>query len=218
MSLLAKENVSNIAPIPEGCFVGVCYSVVDIGTQFNEVYDKAARKVVVTWELPEHRIELERDAQKVNLPRAISKRYTLSLGEKAILRRDLTAWRGRAFPEAELKGFDMKKLLGAACQIQVIHTRGADKVYANVGALMALPKGVKAPPPENELLFFSLDEHMSADQPLVLPHELPEWVQKLIKESREWEKWTLKAQKGAEPKSVPQPEVGPAGVDDDVPF
>lgn len=219
MSLIAKEKTgSDIPPVPEGVYTAVCYSIIDIGVQYSERFDKAARKVVISWEIPEHRIDLERNGMKANLPRAISSRYTLSLGEKAILRRDLNAWRGRAFTEAELKGFDLKKLLGAACQLQVIHAVKDSKTFANVGTLMALPKGVKPPKPENELLFFSLNELAEQEGLPVLPKTIPEWISKLIKESREWEKLTLKAQKPTEA-SKPA-ELVPAGAvaEDDVPF
>ncbi len=218
--LTAKETVNNIAPVPEGVYTAVCYSVVDAGHQYSEKFDKVARKVVLTWEIPELSIDIERDGKKLNLPRAISKRYTVSLADKAILRKDLEAWRGRAFTEKELQGFDLKKLLAGACQLQVIHTRKDAKTYANVGALMALPKGVKAPKPENEPLFFSFEE---AGEPLQLPAGLPEWVVALIKASKEWERLTAKSAKAAATapttaQPAPAASEQPAVEQDDVPF
>ena len=216
--LIAKETSNNVDPIPEGVHVGVCYSVVDVGTQYSEKFDKVSRKFVVTWEVPGCRVDVERGGKKVNLPRAISKKYTLSLADKAILRKDLEAWRGRAFTVEELKGFDVKQLIGAACQLQVIHTRKDSKLYANVGAIMALPKGVKAPKPENEPAFFTLG---SLDETLTLPATMPDWLKKMIQESREWEKLSSKVSK-APTKEMSEPSKAAVAesdaTDDDVPF
>jgi hypothetical protein len=220
VGLIATATGSGIEPIPEGVYTAVCYGVIDAGHQYSEKYDKVSHKVVLIWEIPELRIEVERDGKPVNLPRVISKRYTLSLGDKAVLRKDLEAWRGRAFTEPELKRFEMQRLLGAACQLQVIHTRKDAKIYANAGALMALPKGVKAPTLESDTLFFSFE---AAGANPVIPAGVPEWIVKLIKESKEWEKLTIKQAK-VEPTSpaVTTPALPsdgqPAGEDDDVPF
>ncbi len=81
---------------------------------------------------------------------------------------------------------------------------------------LALPKGVKAPKPENAPIFFALAD---LDKSLALPGNLPEWIQKLIKESRDWEKLTCKADKAGQP--APSVAVGAVADDlaeDDVPF
>jgi hypothetical protein len=108
----------------------------------------------------------------------------LSLSEKANLRRDLESWRGRKFTAAELAGFDLKAIMGTACQLQVTHdTNKEGRTYAGVAAIMALPRGYKGPKPENPLAFFSFEEAGAAP---TMPADLPEWVQKIIAESREW--------------------------------
>lgn len=219
-TLIVKETGSGTAePIPEGVYTAICYAVVDIGTQYSERWDNASRKVVVTWEIPELRIDLERVNKRVNLPRAISKRFSQSLHEKSIMRRDLAAWRGKAFTEEELEGFDLQKIIAAGCQLQIIHTSRDGKTYANVGSIMALPKGVTTPKLENEPLFFSFD---GLSEP-TLPDGIPDWIVKLIKQSREWAKLTT-AGKGSSNESDAKTELKaiPVGVDgdedDDVPF
>jgi len=182
MPLTARGDKKS-PPIPEGVYVGVAYAIFDLGTQYSEYYEKSSHKILVCWEIPEHRITLERDGQKKDLPRAISQRYTLSLGKKANLRRDLEAWRGKAFTNDELEGFDVKNVLGKACQIQVVHNTGNDgNTYANVGAIMALPKGMNAPEAENPLTFFSFEDDTSEP-----PEGTPEWVMKVIEKSAEWQ-------------------------------
>lgn len=171
---------STIEPIPEGMHIARCYAVIDLGTQHNERFSKDQRKLVIIWELAEHRIDVERDGNTVNLPRAISAQYTLSLSEKSNLRRDLVAWRGKSFTKEELAGFEMKNVLGHPCMIQVIHGTNGEKTYANVATITPLPKAVKKPEPENADVYFSFDEHDK------VPEEIPEWVKEKIRNSKEF--------------------------------
>ena len=210
MSLTAKEKSgADLEPIPAGVYVAVCYGLIDLGTHHNATFGNEAHKVLIQWEVPDVRGDFERDGEKVNLPRAISKRYTLSLSEKANLRRDLESWRGRKFTAAELAGFDLKAIMGTACQLQVTHdTNKEGRTFAAVAAIMALPRGYKGPKPENPLAFFSFEEAGAAP---TMPADLPEWVQKIIAESREW-----KAAAGTTPtanatEAAPAP--GPAGTE-----
>ena len=84
-------------PMPEGAHIGVCYANYDVGTQYSEKFRKSARQIVLTWEYPEVRIDVEREGKMVSMPRVYSKRYKLSLNKKAGLRLLLEAWRGRGF-------------------------------------------------------------------------------------------------------------------------
>ena len=175
-----NKGGANFEPIPEGVHIGVCYGVYDLGTHYDERWNKTSRKVRVNWELQDCRITIEKDGKKLDLPRAIGQTYTASLSEKANLRKDLEAWRGKSFTEKELDGFDMQKLAGAACQIQVINTRKNDKTYSNVAGIMALPKGMKAPKLENEFQWFSFEEGTE------IPDGVPPWIVDIIKGSQEW--------------------------------
>ena len=183
MPLLASDKGGKgFDPVAEGVHNAVCYSVVDLGHHLDEKFGKRNHNILITWELPSERIEIEKDGVKHNLPRAISKKYTLSLNEKANLRKDLQTWRGRVFTEKELEGFDIKNLLGKSCMIQVIHNKKGDKTYANITAIMLLMKGVAPLTPENPLVFYSMEDHR--DQ---IPKEVPEWVRDIIKTSDEFQ-------------------------------
>jgi hypothetical protein len=92
-------------------------------------------KIRIVWQ-----IEEENDKQRRYTAR---KQYNLSLHEKATLRKDLEAWRGVKFTEEQLQGFDLEKLIGANCQIQVVHDLGDDgTTYSNVQAVVPAPKNV----------------------------------------------------------------------------
>ena len=187
MGLIAKETGGGmtIDPVPSGVHIAVCYGVVDLGTHHDERYKTDKRKIRVMWELPHCRGQFEKDGKQMDLPRAISTQYTLSLGEKANLRKDLESWRGQPFTQDQLNGFDLKVLIGKACQIQVIQKprRDGNGLYAEVSSIMSLPKGTAVPTLENPSLFFSLDD---LDKP-ELP-DMPDWIKKIIMESQEWRK------------------------------
>jgi hypothetical protein len=179
MGLIAKEK-ANLPPTPEGVYQGICYAVYDLGTHLNEKFNKSSHQCLIIWELPEVRIEIERDGVMVNLPKAISKKYTLSLSEKAALRKDLQSWRGRTFTKEELEGFDLTKLLSVNCMIQVIHTTKDNKTYANIASIAPLYKGIAKLEPENPLRHFSMSDDSE------IPDGTPDWIIELINDSAEW--------------------------------
>lgn len=136
MAIIAKDGGSTYKPAPAGTHQGVCVDVVDEGIHTSE-FDgrtRALHKVTVHWQIPEDREDGKRFI--------VQKWYTLSLNERANLRKDLESWRGKAFSAEELKGFDVEKLIGANCLLAVIHTERNGRTYADVQAVMALPKGM----------------------------------------------------------------------------
>lgn len=185
LTMKEKGNGKSYDPVPADLHIGICYAVVDLGTQCNpwrEGEDK--HQVLIIWELPDLRIDVERDGITQNLPRAISKRYTASFHEKANLRKDLQKWRGRPFTTDELKGFHLSKLLGVNCTLLVQHkvSKSTGNTYAMVDTVMPL-KGVDKREPENPVVYYDMDEHGKA-----LPKGLPDWVIDVIQESKEWQK------------------------------
>ena len=180
MPIIAKAKPKR-DPIPEGLYPAICYGVYDIGTVYSTFYGNDSRKIIICWEIPELRVQIEREGKKVDLPQAISRQITLSLHKKAVLRKILEGWRGKRFTDEEAKSFDVSKLIGAACQIQVMHSE--DGQYANVDQVLPKPAGF-AGKAENAKQYFSFDDNMD------IPENTPEWVESLIKASPEWKKRT----------------------------
>jgi len=206
MALTAKDKGGvDFDPTPEGMHQAIAIGIYDLGTQFSEKFGKSAHKCLLMWELPDVRIDIEKDGETVNLPRAISKQYTVSLHEKSALRKDLQTWRGKSFTVDELKGFNVLNVLGANGTLQVIHNKKDDKTYANVAAIMPLVSGEKKKP-ENPLRSFSFE---TDEFP---PEGTPEWVLDIIKQSDEWKA------KGASPDMPPDGDPGFAPDEDDIPF
>lgn len=184
MSLTVDGNsTTTIAPIPEGTYLAVCNTLIDLGVQFNEAYKNSSKKVLIGWEIPE---ETFTTSDGKELPKTLTKRYTASLNDKSNLRKDLAAWRGRDFTEEELKAFDLRNIIGKSCLINVIHRDSGDKTYPQVASIMALPKGMKPGKLSTDPLIFDLDK-----DELNLIEFLPEWIQKIIKNSTTYQEKTL---------------------------
>jgi hypothetical protein len=134
---------------PAGTHIARCFSIIDIGTQ-NDSFQgkpKVARKVRIGFELPNEQAVFAEERGKK--PFTISKEFTLSLHEKAGLRKTLEAWRGRAFTPQELDKFDLANLLGAPAMVTIGHERrkDGDGSFAKLLAVTSLPKGMPAPGP-----------------------------------------------------------------------
>lgn len=136
MAIYARAPESKYPVAPEGLHPAACCDVVDLGlvdTQFGQKH-----KVEIRWQL-EEAIESEKGLIRP----IVRQRFTNSLHEKAKLRGVLETWRGRKFTKDELAGFDLEKLIGASCQIQVIHNVSDEgQTFANVNAVIPLGKGM----------------------------------------------------------------------------
>ncbi len=135
MAIIVKDNKGTFSTAPEGLQQAVCCDVEDLGEQQTP------------WGL-KHQVRLwwqseNRNAENGNKRFLLNKKYTASLNEKARLRGDLEAWRGKKFTDQEIEGFDLEKLIDANCQIQIQHNV-SDKggTFANVNAIVPVGKGM----------------------------------------------------------------------------
>lgn len=153
MAVLMPAKSADFEPPPEGSHVGVCYRVIDLGTQETTFQGAASKKhlLMLSWELSEEKMSDGR-------PFTISKRYTYSSSPKSNLRKDLESWRGKRFEDKELGAFDIGRLLGVGCMLNVVHSEKNESLYANVAAIMRMPRGMSTPPLTNETVSFSLQE------------------------------------------------------------
>jgi hypothetical protein len=145
--------------------------IIDLGTQEGEYkgVKKMIDKVKFVFELP-----LQSRVFKEGEPAGcfrVSKEYTKSTYIKADIRKDFEAWAQRSLTEKEEKeGIEIGKLLGRACQVQVvIKTSQKGKQYASVTAVLPLNKEIKdeseqilqhaqvCPPTKSELILFDMN-------------------------------------------------------------
>jgi len=154
MGLTATTSGTSYKSVPPGTYSARCFKVIDLGTQKRDYNGKVsyAHQVMIVWELPTELIE---EGEYAGQPYAVAKFYTLSLHEKANLRKDLEAWRGRAFSEEELKGFDLHNIIGKPCMVSVIHS---DTGKTKVNGVMALVRGMTLHEAINPSVVFDIDK------------------------------------------------------------
>ncbi len=165
MAINATNNGTKRELIPAGNYVARCYQMIHIGTvtEFILGEQKQLNKVRIGWELPtEMRVF---SSEKGEQPSVISKEFTLSMNEKSNLRKTLASWRGKDFSEAEAKQFDVSKLIGATCMLNIIHKpskRDPSTVYEEIGSISPLPKGFNCPAQINATFLLDYDNFTEA--------------------------------------------------------
>jgi len=177
--VLKTPSSSDFEKAPEGMHIGRCYQVVDLGTRHDDKFDKATHKCRIGWELP---TKLMKDGK----PFMVNKQYTLSHHEKSQLRKDLESWYGKRFNTDELNkagGFDLEKIIGRPCMINVVHSE--DGAYANVGAITPMVEGLECPPAINRPVVFSFQ---SFNQQIFA--SFSEKMQQFLMESNEYKERT----------------------------
>ena len=183
MAITATNNGGNRVLVPTGNHVARCYKMIHIGT-VQEVINgqtKMLNKVVIGWELPEEQHEFKEGEGKK--PLVISKEYTLSMYDTAHLRKMLESWRGKGFSEDEAKAFDVTKLIGVQCLLNVIHktTKSGGKTYEDISSVTPLPKTMQCPKQINDTVIWDYD---NPDQKVF--DALPEFIRNKIVTSVEY--------------------------------
>lgn len=203
MSIIATDKSTPRELIPAGNYVARCYQMIEIGTVTDIVMGKSvtAKKVRIGWELPtELKIFKKENGEQ---PLVISKEYTQSMNSKATLRKILASWRGKDFTEAEAKAFDVTKLIGVPCFLNIIHKQGVSdptKSYEIIAGITPLPKGVKCPAAINPKFILSYD---SWDKEMFLT--LPDFIQDKMKSSEEFQKILRPAETHLDANQITEP-------------
>lgn len=162
-------NYENPEP---GSYAAVCIRMIDMGTQPQEWQGttKFNHKVKIVWELSEKMAD--------GRPFISMRDFTVSLHEKAALRKFLAGWRGRDFTPEELAGFDPKVLIGKGCLLSLIQ----NGEFINIDSASKLPKGMEAPVPQNPTIFFSLSDFSQEEF-----DKLSDKIKEKIKQSPEYQ-------------------------------
>ena len=190
MSLVAKDSggEGNFTPVPPGMHLARCYRIVDLGTQKSEYQGqvKYLHKAMLQFEVHGEDEKGKPLVTSKGDPLSISKNYTLSLAEKATLRIDLKNWRGRDFTPEELRGFELKNVLGAWAMLSVAKDVGNNgKEYTNIMSVNSVPVPIKKaglPEGVNKLAMFTI---MNPDMDLF--ETFSNNLKEKIKASPEWE-------------------------------
>lgn len=141
--IIAKNTGgTGFQPVDAGTYQARCFYMVLMGTIPGEYLGvpNLSEKVRIGWELPtERRVFKEGEPEA---PFTVYKEYTLSLADKANLRKDLKAWRGKDFTDEEANAFNICKLVGVNCTLGIGHKTKGDKTYAEVTSVGPPMKGM----------------------------------------------------------------------------
>lgn len=140
--ITATATDSKFLPHPEGQFVAKCIDTINLGEVVIDFPGKPpylASKCVVLFRTG----EVNPDTGDLI---DIGAEFTISMGEKANLRRFLESWRGKSYTEEEeKKGVPLDKLTGNLGLITVEHRQSAKKrTYALIKTISGVPKQMQA--------------------------------------------------------------------------
>lgn len=201
-NLKAKDSGEVRELIPAGSYRAIICGVYDLGTQPGGQYG------------PKHQILIQFELHKRKGPARNAKGdifttsnfYTLSFNEKANLRAHVEAIEGRSFTEDEISdGYDVEQLLGKSCRLQIVH--GANQkgdTRAKIQAISALdPEEDDVPEPQLDGYYYEI----GGETPL---KDIPEWIQKIVANSRE-----LGGKAGSNPNGAPKRATVPPDDEED---
>lgn len=182
MSIIAENTKTEFKLLPAGNHLARCYGMVELGTIKEEsgLYaGKEQKKIRISWETP-HECE---DFGKGFQPFVVHKEYLLSMHEKANLRKMLESWRGAPFSEEDAERFDVTRVLGKPCMINVIHktSQQSGNQRAEITSVTPVPKGLDCPEQVNPLFELSYNNWNTA-----LFESLPDFVKNRMKSAKEY--------------------------------
>jgi len=187
----APANAVDFPKAPPGNHPGYLTKIIDLGTTFNEMYSKDVHKVCFVYELTTCLKEPNDEGKQY--PFQVTEFLTLSMNEKANLRKRVESWLGRAFDnDEEAENYDIvdkwdpegnpNGLLGRPGLIGVIHAKKKNgDIREQVTVVMSPPTGVDVPKRLTPLLKFDLSEF---DKETF--EKLGQGYQRMIKDSKQY--------------------------------
>jgi len=203
MGLTATSKGMNFDPAPAGIHPGRVYAVVDLGHQEKEWQGKVniLHQVWLAWEFPE--LEFETDSSEKTC-KTQSIFLTLSTSDKSNMLPLLEGWKGRELTNQEKINFDVSKILGHPCYVQIIHKEDGN---GKINALSPPDQKCKDLQPVHDKVYFSFEDGME------IPENVPEGIKNIIMKSEEYNQIGQQNDYDYEPPQEPDyPE------DSDIPF
>lgn len=137
-TIVAKGSDAKFLSHPEGQFVGSCVDTIDLGENvetFAGQPSKLAHKCALVFRTGERNPSTHDYID-------IGREFTVSMSEKANLRKFLEQWRGKPYTSAQIEeGVPLQKLVNQPGLISVAHkTSGTGRTYAIISSCVGVPK------------------------------------------------------------------------------
>jgi hypothetical protein len=196
---------------PQGTSLGVLIEIVDLGTHENRFKTDGSlrREARLTFRVfPEG---TDDDGEF-----AVSKTITPSIDPRSNFRPWVETLLGRPLTKKETKGFDVQRLLGSACSLEIEHgmsERG--RVFGKIVSLSSAPQGTEVPDVREDFVLFSLAPSEFSRATFEC---LPKWEQEQIERSQEWKKLNGTTDNGHAEKPAAPKRSAHDIIDDDIPF
>lgn len=132
---------SKFLPHPIGQFVAQCVDAIDLGEKVEDypgMPEKLTQKCALVFRTGEKNPQ---NGEFID----VAQEFTVSMNEKANLRKALESWRGQAYSEAQcVDGVPLHKLAGSWALIGVAQkTSKKGRVYAVVQSIVGVPKAMR---------------------------------------------------------------------------
>ena len=211
--IIVSAKGGNFKPVPAGMHLARCYRIIDLGTQVSDYKGQINHLSKVMCQFEVHGEDDDGNPMTTDKgePLSISKTYTLSLGDKATMRRDFSTWRGKDFTEDEKRGFSLKNVVGVWAMLSIVKSTGANgKEYTNIEGINPVPKAMKANLPQghNDPKIYSIIEHDDE-----LYNSFSDYIKTKIAASPEYQSKMKHLGKKEEPKGASFDD-----MKDDIPF
>lgn len=136
-TITAKGNDSKFKPHPDGQFVAQCVDAIDLGEKVEDypgTPEKLAHKCALVFRTGEKNPDT---GELID----VAQEFTVSMGEKANLRKALESWRGKPYTEQQIEeGVPIHKLAGNWALVTVAQKQsGKGRTYAFIQSIVGVP-------------------------------------------------------------------------------
>ena len=196
MALTTTRKESSFTIAPAGQHGAVCVDIVDRGTVTGQY--GSYHGIWIIW-------LIDKVNEDFGDHYMVMSQYSLELTPKGKLTKLLGSWRGKPLSDEELQGFDVEKLLGVSCVLQVVHRQSGDNTFANIDSIMPHIKGVPLPDTSRFIRHIDRDPGQSKDVRVTGQHGV----------SAQAKQNAFNGTNGQQPQQQPANSLEP---DDDLPF
>jgi hypothetical protein len=194
-----STKLDTVQLLPTGPNPGILYSIVDIGTHFNEHFKKKSRLIRLTFEFPLFK-QLFKTTDKEVRPTVLSMEETFQMAEKSNLKKFCDGALNRVLsPEEYKNGYDIGQFLNKVMIVNIVNKpskRDTTKIYNNIGGVQGLSEHTRASynfewdlvVRSNDVVGFMIDPNGACFQSEAFA-SFPEWLRTRIMASDEAKKY-----------------------------